>query len=288
MYPDREVLQLFCERFDRARPSFFDGESDEIVRAAAQERGRLRGFDNLTATPATFHYGGGPYREGLTSDVSSSIARHRSLVCALSIAVFGRPELPLPRIAERLVEQRAPVYLAERNTPVFRYLCDALGPELFTFSEYLDGARRSGEVVDGVRHEDLQATSFADSSFDLIMTSEVLEHVPDAPRAEREIVRILRRGGAYCFTVPLDAYGDADTILAERLPDGSLRFPGEPVYHGDPYRAEGILAYRIFCVAELERRFSALGCTLETYRLWSKTLGILGADSWVHVARKPA
>jgi len=146
---------------------------------------------------------------------------------------------------------------------------------------------RSGDVVDGTRHEDLQATSFPDAAFDLIVTSEVLEHVPDAPKAEREIMRILRLGGSYCFTVPLDAYGDADTILAELLPGGTLKFCGRPVYHGDPYRSEGILAYRIFSVADLERRFAMAGSECVTWRFWSKGLGILGSDSWVHIVSKP-
>ena len=286
-YPLPELLPLYCERFDRLRPSFFDSELDAIVCTSALERKALLGYDNVVGAAARFNVASNVFREDLVSDVSGSIGRHRSIVCALSTAVFGEPGWPLPRVVAELNDRGWSVYLAERNTPLFRYFAEHMDPQRFTFSEYCGDGLRSGDVVDGTRHEDLQATSFPDAAFDLVITSEVLEHVPDAPKAEREIVRILRPGGSYCFTVPLDAYGDADTILAELLPDGTLKFYGPPVYHGDPYRSEGILAYRIFSVADLERRFAVAGCECVTLRFWSKALGILGTDSWVHVVSKP-
>ena len=284
--PLPESLPIACERFDRSRPSFFDFELDEIVCASALEREGLQGYDNVVGAAARFTVASEVFREDLVSDASRSIGRHRSIVCALSTVVFGAAGWPLPRIVSELNDRRWSVYLAERNTPLFQYFAEHMDAGRFTFSEYCGDGLRSGDVVDGIRHEDLQATSFPDATFDLVITSEVLEHVPDAPRAEREIMRVLRPGGSYCFTVPLDAYGDADTILAEFLPDGTLKFHGPPVYHGDPYRSEGILAYRIFSVADLERRFAAAGGDCVTLRFWSKALGILGSDSWVHVVSK--
>ena len=52
--------------------------------------------------------------------------------------------------------------------------------------------------------EDIQALSWADGSFDLVLTSETLEHVPDPALALRETLRVLRPGGRHVFTVPLD------------------------------------------------------------------------------------
>jgi SAM-dependent methyltransferase len=286
-YPPPEALQIACERFDRSATSFFDYELDEIVCAGALERKSVHGYYNVAGTAARFTVASGVFREDLWSDASRSIGRHRSIVCALSTVVFGAAGWPLPRVVAELNDRRWSVYLAERNTPLFEYFAAHMDTGRFTFSEYCGDGLRSGDVVDGIRHEDLQATSFPDAAFDLVITSEVLEHVPHAPQAEREIMRILRPGGSYVFTVPLDAYGDADTILAELLPDGTVKFYGPPVYHGDPYRPEGILAYRIFSVADLERRFAAAGGDCVTWRFWSKMLGILGGDSWVHVVSKP-
>jgi SAM-dependent methyltransferase len=52
--------------------------------------------------------------------------------------------------------------------------------------------------------EDIQALSWDDETFDLVLTSETLEHVPDPHRALRETRRVLRPGGRHVFTVPVD------------------------------------------------------------------------------------
>lgn len=50
---------------------------------------------------------------------------------------------------------------------------------------------------------DMMALSFPDSTFDLVVHSDTLEHVADPWQALRECRRVLRRGGACCFTVPI-------------------------------------------------------------------------------------
>ena len=52
--------------------------------------------------------------------------------------------------------------------------------------------------------QDIQALTYADASFDLVLTSETLEHVPDFRQALRETRRVLRPGGRHIFTIPLD------------------------------------------------------------------------------------
>ena len=52
--------------------------------------------------------------------------------------------------------------------------------------------------------EDIQSLSWPDKSFDLVLTSETLEHVPDPDTALRETYRILRPGGRHVLTVPVD------------------------------------------------------------------------------------
>lgn len=50
---------------------------------------------------------------------------------------------------------------------------------------------------------DMMALPFGNGSFDLVVHSDTLEHVPDPVQALRECRRILRRGGACIFTVPV-------------------------------------------------------------------------------------
>jgi SAM-dependent methyltransferase len=74
-------------------------------------------------------------------------------------------------------------------------------PHLAT-SDFKPGAA-PGAIVNGVRNEDLTRLTYPDESFDLVLTSETLEHVPDLDAALREIRRVLVPGGRHVCTVPL-------------------------------------------------------------------------------------
>ena len=50
---------------------------------------------------------------------------------------------------------------------------------------------------------DMQRMSFADSSIDLIVHSDTLEHVPDSKAALKESMRVLKPGGHLFYTVPI-------------------------------------------------------------------------------------
>jgi SAM-dependent methyltransferase len=49
---------------------------------------------------------------------------------------------------------------------------------------------------------DMQKLPFDDQAFDLIVHSDTLEHVPNPMEGLRECRRVLRPGGALCYTVP--------------------------------------------------------------------------------------
>lgn len=123
-------------------------------------------------------------------------------------------------------------------------------------SEFREGAA-PGSLHGDVRCEDVQGLSYADASFDLCTSTEVLEHVPDDARAFAELHRVLRPGGVLLFSVPLT---QSDTTLERaRLVDGELRHLQPPAYHGDPLRpGQGILCYRDYG-RDLPRRLQAAG-----------------------------
>jgi SAM-dependent methyltransferase len=284
---DLRGLPIFYENFEPERPTRFDREMDEWAKRDARAKGVIAGVCNVAGTDAKFRVASDNFREDLIAEGYGTISRHRQAVCALSLSIFAHPHATLAEIAAYLNSHKLKVYLAEARSSLFSFLQKYLKPELFVCSEYFGAEHRSGDVVGEVLHQDLQRTSFADAEFDIVLTFEVFEHIPDVLAAEREVVRILKAGGIYCFTVPFMPESEHDLILAELDEAGEVRHYAEPQYHGDPVRPEeGILVYRLFSYHDLRRRFEELNCKLTTYRLWSKPLGILDSNGWVHVVKK--
>jgi len=71
-----------------------------------------------------------------------------------------------------------------------------------TFAAMLAGGEIGPEALAGALQGDATRLPFADASFDCVVTSEVLEHIPDDGSAIRELVRVLKPGGTFAATVP--------------------------------------------------------------------------------------
>jgi SAM-dependent methyltransferase len=126
---------------------------------------------------------------------------------------------------------------------------------------YFDDSPGAPNERGGAVNEDIQRLSLPDSSVDLIVSSEVLEHVPDLGAAFAETRRVLRPGGAHVFTVPPR---ERTLQRAKLLPDGSVKhLVDEPEYHADPLRSEGILCYWDLGTADGGEQFSRPGLRLE-------------------------
>lgn len=280
-------VPLFYERFDPEQSSFFDYALDEITSKYALEKGELPGFCNLSGTATDFAITNPNLRENIIANSSRSINRYRQMVCALSLALFDHPYASLVDITLYINHKNLKVYTAEANSTFFSYLKQNLRPELLFYSEYFGDKYKSGDIINGIPHQDLQATSFEDEAFDIILTTDVFEHIPDALKAEREVVRILKKNGIYCFSVPVGGYYEKDILLADLDEHGQIRYYAEPQYHGDPVRPEeGILVFRIFSMRELKQRFEDLECRFQSYRFWSKSLGMLGYSNFIQVVKK--
>ncbi|GAC1337441.1 MAG: class I SAM-dependent methyltransferase [Isosphaeraceae bacterium] len=100
----------------------------------------------------------------------------------------------------------------------------------FTSSEFHDTAL-PGSIIDGVRVEDLTALTFLDESFDLILTSETLEHVADLSKALSELHRVLAPGGLHIFTIPI-LPSQSKTFARKRIDsDGNAINLAAPIFH---------------------------------------------------------
>jgi SAM-dependent methyltransferase len=71
-----------------------------------------------------------------------------------------------------------------------------------TFEAMIQAGEIDADRLLGVVRGDATQLPFADGAFDAVITSEVLEHVPDDTAALAEMLRVLRPGGAFAATVP--------------------------------------------------------------------------------------
>jgi hypothetical protein len=153
---------------------------------------------------------------GLSPRLAEAMARRESCDCAwcggklrarrlarvlLETYPVGTPPRPARSVAEWVRQPEArPLRVAEINRidglhEVLRAL-----PHLAA-SDFSPGAA-PGVVLNGRRNEDLTRLTYPDACFDLVLTSETLEHVPDLAAGLSEIRRVLVPGGRHLFTVP--------------------------------------------------------------------------------------
>ena len=86
--------------------------------------------------------------------------------------------------------------------------CDMAFPELEQVVATADAMRDVAEIAPGLSctavNGDGTRLPFADASFDRIIASEVMEHVPDDRAALDELTRVLRPGGTIAITIPAE------------------------------------------------------------------------------------
>jgi SAM-dependent methyltransferase len=156
----------------------------------------------------------------------------------------GRMRLGL-KIVDDVMSRRAfpNSVVLERLTPLF--------PHLATRLPRLVGCEYMGDVEPGthcqvngidVRHETLDALSFADASQDLILHFDVIEHVADAGAAFREIYRTLRPHGMMVFTCPFYHDLGKNTVRAE-IRNGKIHHYLPEAYHGNPLSSQGSFVF---------------------------------------------
>jgi hypothetical protein len=99
----------------------------------------------------------------------------------------------------------------------------------------------SSDVLHNIPHQDLTNLTYADNSYDLIISEHIMEHVHDPKKAFNEIFRVLKKNGMYIFSIPFEN----KTKSLTRIDNNYTEFMPRK-YHLDPLRNEGALVFNDF------------------------------------------
>jgi SAM-dependent methyltransferase len=222
----------------------------------------------------------GVLRETIQCKRCGATMRHRFLAHALLRTVGEKTGVKASTIKALSEQGLAGLRVLDTDaySPISKLMCGCATYSLSSFRPDRD----FGTLLHPQHHNvDLQAMPFSDGSFDIVMTSDVMEHVRHIDKAHAEIARVLSSDGVYLFTVPYDESCDTHHVLVDASgPEDAFLVP--PQYHGDPITG-GILAYRVFgrgIFGDLD----ALGMTARFEHVNDETALIVDGD--VFIARK--
>ena len=214
-----------------------------------------------------------------------STNRQRQIAYVICGCLTGTRRTGIHSLRDLAKLEEFSVYNAEARGP----LHDALSHlKNYRCSEYLGLDYVSGETVNTVMHQDLTNLSFEDESFDLVISTDVFEHIPHPYRAHQEVYRVLKKSGRHIFTVPFHQteYFDEERVIVRD--DGGHIFVKDPLYHDDPVcPGKGALVYTIFSL-EMLMKLRTIGFITNLYRLYKPLYGILGPNAIVFESVKSA
>jgi SAM-dependent methyltransferase len=130
------------------------------------------------------------------------------------------------------------IYSYESTTKYFDILSKSLGcDQEIIGSEYLGSNYKSGDIINGIRHEDGMNLSLKDNSIDYIISNDVFEHIPDVRKTFMEVYRVLKNGGECIFTIPFH-FDRNQTITRAIIENNKVKNILPAVMHGNPIAPE--------------------------------------------------
>jgi SAM-dependent methyltransferase len=128
-----------------------------------------------------------------------------------------------------------------------------------------------------IQHQNLLNLTFENDTFDAVITSDVLEHVPDINKALVEMARVLKQGGVMLATHPF-TWQQASYVKAI-LSKGKINYLTEPEYHGNPIDpGAGSLVFSVPGFEIINWCMDAGFSEAEMIILASEKMGVLGSN----------
>lgn len=167
------------------------------------------------------------FRDYLLCSGCGSIPRERALMRVISDC--------FPNYRELIIHESSPV---NRGTSEkLRHECP--GYSASHFFKHTQLGQKDDRT--GYRCESLESLTFADNSFDLFITQDVMEHIFNPDLAFQEVCRVLKPGGAHIFTVPIVNKQKKTEVRASQDEHGEIVLFKPAEYHGNPVDLDGSL-----------------------------------------------
>lgn len=213
------------------------------------------------------------YRETLNCAECRSTSRYRSISRGILRALEELTSASAETLADLLASNRTlPLRMYDTQVP-FCYETNAYPlPDMLAgvmevaVSIYMPHEPFGAVLGPNMTNQNLEQLRFPDDHFDIVITSDVMEHVRLDVLAHQEIRRVLKPGGIYLFTVP--HFRDRhDTLVRVSVVDpedpSKDLYLTEREYHGDANSPEGgALSYRSYGT-ELDEFLAGLGFTVD-------------------------
>lgn len=235
----------------------------------------VRGLCNICGQPARFFFSDSSlYREQLVCEHCRSTSRYRSIARGILMALKEFTGIEAEALALLPKEGKNPVRIYDTQQ-AFRFeVCAYPIPDFLrkcnwislTLSSYNPAKPLGVNLSPDTTNQNLERLTFADNSFDIVITSDVMEHVRLDTQAHAEIARVLCPMGIYLFTVPHNWAWPHNLIRVDIVDPGDPTsdvhlLPAE--YHGDANSPSGggVLAYRAYG-RSLQSELETLGFAL--------------------------
>jgi len=256
-----------------------------------QEMSSLPGRCNVCGNDTLFFYTDEAlYRESLVCRECLTTSRYRSIARGILRAIQDLAGVQAESIAElnpvfenvslKIYDTQVPFYFETNAYPIPDLLSKCKWIDIET-SQYRPKEPFGVKLGANVSNQNLEELTFPDNTFDVVITSDVMEHVRLDERAHREISRVLKPGGIYIFTVP--HFRDRrETLVRVKPVDPSDptkdQFLTEKEYHGDANSEDSrTLSYRSYGT-HLDEFLHTLGFSVEYCKPDFPNVGIMNTE----------
>ncbi len=265
------ILPLNLWRLNLLRRRILSGNCISDIKLAESQK-HFAGSCNICGCNTSFLYRENEsYRESLFCVHCKTISRYRSVARGILRAVRDLTSIEVQSISRlpaanstslRIYDTQRSFYGLKSTYPIPDLLSKCKWITVET-SSYNPAKLLGAKLGSHQSNQNIEKLTFADSSFDIVITSDVMEHVRLDDEAHREIQRVLKPGGLYIFTVPSNRDASETRTL-------------ENEFHADT-RGGKSLAYRVYG-KDLDHKLNDLGFSVQYEYQNIPDLGILQTE----------